>query len=78
MRERERKLTFGDGAGSHEQVDAGGAGAVADDGDVGRVAAERRDVLLHPVQRRDLVHEPVVGRRPHKPVTVGVQEAWKQ
>ena len=39
------------------------AGALAEDGDVLRVAAEGRDVPLHPLQRRDLVHQAVVAER---------------
>ena len=47
--------------GLHEEVHAAGAGPVAEHGDGVRVPAELRDVLLHPLERRDLVHQPVVG-----------------
>ena len=42
-------------------MDAGGPLAVAHEGDVGGVPAEAADVLLDPVQRRDLVQDPQVG-----------------
>jgi len=35
----------------------------AEDRDLVGIAPERRDVVLHPLQRRELVHEPVVA--PH-------------
>ena len=47
--------------GLHEEVHAAGAGPVAEHGDGVRVPAELRDVLLHPLERRDLVHQPVVS-----------------
>ena len=46
---------------SDERADHDGAGRLAGDGDVVRVAAERRDVLLDPLQRGDGVHHPVVA-----------------
>ena len=67
---------FGDGA--HEEALGGlgcgqhlhrhGAGAFTEDGDIPGVAAEGRDVLLHPLQGGDLVHQAVVA----EPAPVGV------
>lgn len=54
-------VTIRDGARSHEEVDARGAGAVAHQRHVGLVAAEERYVLLYPVQCCDLVHKSIVG-----------------
>ncbi len=45
----------------HEEVDAGGAGAVSEERDGGGVAAEMLNILLDPLEGGDLVHEPVVG-----------------
>ena len=47
------------------------ARALAEDGDVLRVAAEGRDVALHPLQRRDLVHQAVVADRLARPGGLG-------
>ena len=38
------------------------AGGFARDGDIGRIAAEGRDIALHPLQRQDLVEQAVVSR----------------
>ncbi len=46
---------------AHESADADGAGRLAEDGHVARVAAEGADVLLHPVQGRYLVQNAVVA-----------------
>ena len=48
-----------DEVGEHRQA----AGRLAGDRDVVRVAAELRDVALHPAQRRLLVHQAVVAGR---------------
>jgi hypothetical protein len=58
------------GGGGGEEPDRGvRPGAVADDGDVLRVAAETGDVLLHPLERGDDVLEAEVGGvRKHAPV----------
>ena len=40
-----------------ERADAHGAGRLAEDRDVGRVAAEGRDVVAHPLERGDLVEQ---------------------
>ena len=45
-----------------EVADADGTGGFAEDGHVVRVAAECRDVVLHPLQRRDLIVQPLVAR----------------
>ncbi len=37
------------------------AGRLAEDGDAVRIAAEGRDILLHPLQRRDLVEDALVA-----------------
>ena len=37
-----------------------GPGGLAEDGDVGRVAAEAADVVLHPAQGGELIEEPAV------------------
>ena len=50
--------------GRHQLVDAPRAGRLAEDGHARRVAAERRDVPLHPAEGGDLVEEAVVARRP--------------
>ena len=50
-------------AGDQLGQDRQAAGRLACDGDVVRVAAEPADVVLHPAQRRLLVHQPVVARR---------------
>ena len=47
----------------HQRQHVRAAGGLAEDGDVVRIAAERGDVALHPLQRRDLVHQTVVGQR---------------
>ena len=43
----------------HAGVD--GAGGFAEEGDVGRVAAELRDIAAHPLQGRELIEEAVVA-----------------
>jgi len=49
-------------AGHGEQhADAHRTGRLTEDGDVGGVAAERGDVLLHPLQGGDLVEQTQVG-----------------
>ena len=45
------------------QADADGTGTVPVDDDVRRRAVEQLDVLLHPVERSDLVQHAVVTRR---------------
>ena len=47
----------------HQQIDERGAVTVTDQSDVIRVTAERRDVLLDPVQCCHLVEHGVVARR---------------
>ena len=42
-------------------MDRHAARAFADDGDVGGIAAETGDVALHPLQRRDLIHQAVIA-----------------
>ncbi len=51
------------GCARHRQQgdDAHRAGGLAGDGDAGRVAAEARDVVLHPLQGSDLVEQAGVG-----------------
>lgn len=74
-----RHFTWHDGGRHDEELNAGGAGAVAQERHVVRVAAEECNVLLHPVERRHLVHQPVVGdpsRRVRR--RVGVQEPLPQ
>lgn len=56
-----RRLEFGiltvrDCGRRHQEADARGPGAVTHQSDVGGIAAENSDVLLYPVQGRDLVH----------------------
>ena len=46
-----------------QRADAHRAGGLAEDGDVGRVAPEGRDVVAHPLQRGDLVEQPEVRDR---------------
>ena len=46
-----------------EHVNRDAARALTHDGDGVRVAAERRDVLLHPLQRRDLVQCAVINQQ---------------
>lgn len=53
--------TWHDGRRYHEKVDASSSGSVAHEGDVVRIAVKIADILLNPVQGRDLVHEAVVG-----------------
>jgi hypothetical protein len=53
---------FGDRR-AEQPADHGGAGGLAEDRDVVRIAAERRDVLLHPLQHGDRVTERLVARR---------------
>lgn len=55
-------LTVRHRVAGHQEVDAGSAGSMADQRHVRRVPAEIGDVLLDPVQRRDLVHQPVIRR----------------
>lgn len=68
--------TWHNGGTDGEKVDASSPGALAHQRDVARIAAKVLDVLLHPVQRRYLIHEAVIGhaglgvRR-----DVGVEEA---
>ena len=47
----------------HQPVHQNAARRLAEHGDVGRIAAEGRDVRLDPLQRRDDVHHAVVPRR---------------
>jgi len=54
-------LTFGDGR-YHEDVDERGAVTLTHQRDPVRVTAERRDVLLDPVQGGDKVEQSVVAR----------------
>lgn len=56
-----------------EEVDAGGSGPGAEDGDPLGVSAEVADVLVEPAQRLDLVQQAVValGR-----LIAGAEEAW--
>ena len=53
-------LTCHGGRGLHQKVDASGAIPVAEHGDRLCVSAEMLNVLLDPLQRCDLVHQPVV------------------
>ena len=46
-----------------QRADAHRTGGLAGDGHRVRVAAERRDVVAHPLERRDLVEQAEVGRR---------------
>src|SRR5262249_40803566 len=46
---------------------AGTASGLAKDGDTRGVAAEARDVALHPLQGRDLIENGVVARRASRP-----------
>ena len=39
------------------------SGAFAEDGHIARIAAERRNVVMHPVQRRHLIEQAVIARR---------------
>ena len=41
----------------HENRNRRGAGRLADDGDVVRIAAEGRDIVAHEAQRRDLIEQ---------------------
>ena len=56
-------------------MDTGRPSVVAEEGDRVRVPAELLDVLLDPLQGRDLVHQPVVSH-PGLPIrtVVGVEE----
>lgn len=45
----------------HQQRDRCRACAAAEQGDVVRIAPEGRDVVVHPMQRRDLVHQAVIA-----------------
>ena len=47
-----------------QQIHRRGAGRQPGEGDVAGVAPECRDVALHPLERGDLVSEPVVAARP--------------
>ena len=61
----------------HEEVDAGRPRPVSHEGDRVGVAGEAGNVLLDPLERRDLVHQPVVGHaRLAGGVHVRVEEAW--
>ena len=64
-------------SGRHdEQVYTCGSGAVTGQRDAARVAAKQRNVLLDPMERRHLVHQPVVGySRLQVRRDVGVQKA---
>ncbi len=46
---------------SRQQVGAPGAGRLAEDGDRLRIAAESRDILLHPLQGGDLIEQAEIG-----------------
>ena len=50
------------GGRHHLQSDAVGAGGRSCERDLLRIAAERRDVVLHPDQSRALIHQPIVSR----------------
>ena len=52
------------------------AGRFAEDRDLVGIAAERGDVVLHPLQRGELVHEPVVG--PHVVRRLGGQRGMRE
>lgn len=56
-----------------EEVDAGGPGPRAEDGDPLGVSAKVADVLVEPAQGLDLVQEAVV---PLCRLIAGAQEAW--
>lgn len=60
----------------HEEVDTGSPGVVTEKGNRVWVSAELFNVLLDPLQGRDLVHQAVVGH-PGLPIRadVGVEEA---
>src|SRR5262249_10225167 len=47
----------------HEEIDAPRAGRFTEDRDVPRIAPELGDVLLYPLERGDLVQQPIVARR---------------
>lgn len=58
-----------------EEVDAGGPGPGAEDGDPLRVSAEVADVLVEPAQRLNLVQEAVV---PFRGLITSAEEAWER
>ena len=62
LRDRVGEQSLG---GGHDQQrgDGAGAGRLAEDGDPGRVAAERGDLVLYPAQGGHLVEQGTVGRR---------------
>ena len=68
LRDRVGEQSFG-GGHDHQGGDGACAGGLAEDGDPGRVAAERGDLFLDPAQGGHLVELGPVGRRT---VEVGV------
>ena len=81
---RRRRAAAGLRDGAHEQALGRGAGdqhlhgdrtgALAEHRHPPGIAAEGRDVPLHPLQRRDLVHQPIVAQPP----AVGVLRAQRR
>lgn len=57
----------------NEEVDAGGPGPGAEDGDSLRISAEVADVLVEPAQRLDLVQQAVVS---FGGLIAGAEETW--
>ena len=47
---------------SDQHVDRHATRGLSDDGDIPRIAAERRDVSLHPFEGRELIHVAVVAK----------------
>lgn len=58
-----------------EEVDAGGPGSRAEDGDPLWISAEVADVLVEPAQRLDLVQQAVVS---FGGLIAGAEETWTQ
>lgn len=57
-------LTVWHRVAGHQEVDTGGTSPMTDQRHVSWIPTEVSDVLLHPVQRRDLIHQAVIRRWP--------------
>lgn len=62
-RRRRKVLTVWHRVAGHQEINAGCPCTVSNQRHVPRIAAEVADVLLHPMERRDLIHQTVIRWR---------------
>lgn len=57
---RKKRLTTHDGRADREKMNTGGPSPLAHQRHVVGIAAKQGDVLVDPLERRDLIHQPVI------------------